>query len=96
MIDSKDREGRTALLVVGLGCNKLGDKDAVTKIAKAFVKAGASPDVADWRGQMPRGMLTDLEIEKPAFPQKEQQTYGIAGGYYRGYGGYQWYRYQGY
>lgn len=26
VIDSKDREGRTALLVVGLGCNKLGIK----------------------------------------------------------------------
>ncbi|KAK4676828.1 hypothetical protein QC764_403935 [Podospora pseudoanserina] len=88
VIDSKDREGRTALLVVGLGCNKFGGKDAVTKIAKALVKAGASPDVADWRGQTPREMLTDLEIEKPDFPQKEQQTYGVAGGYYQGYGGY--------
>ncbi|KAK4643167.1 hypothetical protein QC761_403935 [Podospora bellae-mahoneyi] len=96
VIDSKDREGRTALLVVGLGCNKLGDKDAVTKIAKALVKAGTSPDVADWRGQTPRGMLTNLEIEKPAFSQKEQQTYDVAEGYSQGYGGYQGYRYQGY
>ncbi|KAK0671897.1 hypothetical protein QBC41DRAFT_42399 [Cercophora samala] len=95
MVDGKDRGGKTPLIVLASNY-RLGDRDAVTKVAKALVKAGASSDVADMRGQTPKAMLVGLGIDKPGVLPKEQQVYGGATGNYGSYGGYQGYNYQSY
>ncbi|KAK4660725.1 hypothetical protein QC762_207970 [Podospora pseudocomata] len=98
VVDGRDREGRTALIVLA-GGYKLRDRESVTKIAKGLVKAGASLDVGDRRGKTARGMVVELGVEKEAAGKKEEeQTGGGGGGVFElGYqGGCQAYRWQGY
>lgn len=97
VVDGRDREGRTALIVLA-GGYKLRDRESVTKIARGLVKAGASLDVGDRRGKTARRMVVELGVEKEAAGKKEEEQTGGGGGVFGlGYqGGYQAYRWQGY